>query len=364
MMSAELYQPVFLWSVIAICFWMGFNRVSSPDNHIQEEGSHFLFPFILSLFLAFWIGFRPVSYVFGDTANYALEYSLKEVQDVTMNWHSEWIWQWLMTGCKAAGLPVQVFFAIIGFGYVMSACWAVKRLMPADPMLGLAFLLASLMFFSYATNGLRNGLACHIVLLAYSFLLDSKWVPGAAFCLLALGIHRSTLLPIAGILTGIFLLRNVRYAIAFWILSIFISLVAGGPVSNFFASLGFDDRMTQYTQTLDDFSAFSHAGFRWDFLLYSSFPVILAWYICVQKGISDNWYNALVVAYCFCNAFWIMVIRSAFSNRFAYLSWFIYPVVVAYPLICLPVWEDQDRKTGWILLGYCTFTAFMWFVVW
>ena len=59
-----------------------------------------------------------------------------------------------------------------------------------------------------------------------------------------------------------------------------------------------------------------------------------------------------------------MVIRSAFSNRFAYLSWFMYPTVVAYPLIYLPLWEDQDRKTGWILLGYCAFTAFMWFVVW
>ena len=350
--------------MLAIGLWMGFSRASSPDCHFQEEGSSSLFSFVLSIVLAFWIGFRPVSYVFGDTANYALEYSMKVVHDVSMDWNSEWIWQWLMIGCKAAGLPVEVFLAIVGFGYVLSAFWAVKRMMPNDPMLGMVFLLTSLMYFPFATNGLRNGLACHIILLAYSFLLDSKWVPGAAFCLLALGIHRSTLLPIAGILTGIFLLRNVRYAIAFWILSIFVSLAAGGAVSNFFASLGFDDRMTQYTQTFDDFSGFSHTGFRWDFLLYSSFPVILAWYVCIQKGVTDKWYNALVVAYCLCNSFWIMVIRSAFCNRFAYLSWFMYPIVVAYPLIYFPLWEDQDRKTGWILLGYCTFTAIMWFVVW
>lgn len=363
-MSAALYQPVYLLSILVIGFWMSFNRIYSPDCHLQEEGSHALFPFLFCLALAFWIGFRPVSYIFGDTVNYAMEYNLKDVQNVSMNWHSEWIWQLLMMVCKAAGLPVQIFFAIVGFGYVMSAFWAVKRVTPKDPMLGMVFLLASLMYFPFATNGLRNGLACHIILLAYSFLLDSKWVPGAAFCLLALGIHRSTLLPIAGILTGIFLLRDVRYAIAFWILSIFISLASGEVISNFFAGLGFDDRITQYTQTFDDFSGFSHTGFRWDFLMYSSFPVILAWYICIQKGISDKWYNALVVAYCLCNSFWIMVIRSAFSNRFAYLSWFMYPIVVAYPLIYFPLWEDQDRKTGWILLGYCAFTAFMWFVVW
>ena len=59
-----------------------------------------------------------------------------------------------------------------------------------------------------------------------------------------------------------------------------------------------------------------------------------------------------------------MVIRSSYSNRFAYLSWFIYPIVIAYPLINLPVWEDQDRKTGLILLAYVSFTVFMMAVVW
>ena len=363
-MSADLYQPVFLLSMLAIGLAMGSTRLSSPDSHLQEAGSHSLFAIILSLLLAFWIGLRPVSFVFGDTTNYALEYSLKKVYDVRMNWSDEWIWQWLMVGCKAAGFSVQVFFTIVAFGYVMSACWAVKRLLPKDPMLGMVFLLTSLMYFPFATNGLRNGLACHIVLLAFSFLLDSKWVPGAAFSLLAFGIHRSTMLPIAAVLVAIFLMRNVRYAIAFWILSIFISLVAGGFFSNIFTSLGFDDRMTQYVQTIDESYGYTNIGFRWDFLLYSSFPVILAWYVVAKKGVTDNWFNVLATTYCICNAFWIMIIRSAFSNRFAYLSWFMYPIVVAYPLIYLPIWEDQDRMTGWILLGYCAFTAFMWFVVW
>jgi FtsH-binding integral membrane protein len=90
----------------------------------------------------------------------------------------------------------------------------------------------------------------------------------------------------------------------------------------------------------------------------------MGWYICVKRKIQDNWYNVICMTYCLCNAFWIMVIRSAYSNRFAYLSWFIYPIVIAYPLINLPVWEDQDRKTGWILLAYVVFTAFMLTIIW
>ena len=59
-----------------------------------------------------------------------------------------------------------------------------------------------------------------------------------------------------------------------------------------------------------------------------------------------------------------MVIRSAFSNRFAYLSWFLYPLVIAYPLVNMPLREDQDRLTGLILLAYGGFSAFMWFIFW
>ena len=230
-------------------------------------------------------------------------------------------------------------------------------------MLGVVFLLNSLMFFTVGVNGLRNGLACHLVLLGTSFLLDDKWVPGALVFLVAFGIHRSTLLPIAAILTGLFLMRNVRYVIIFWFASIFISLVAGGAITSFFSGLGFDDRMTQYTTT-SDMSQFSRVGFRWDFLLYSAAPIALAWYVCVIKNIQDNWYNVICTAYGLCNAFWIMVIRSSFSNRFAYLSWFLYPLVFAYPLVNMPVQNNQDRLTGWCLIAYAGFSAFMWFIFW
>ena len=111
-------------------------------------------------------------------------------------------------------------------------------------------------------------------------------------------------------------------------------------------------------------SEFSKAGFRWDFLLYSTAPVVMAWYVCIKKDLQDNWYNAICTVYCLCNAFWVLVIRSAFSNRFAYLSWFLYPIVIAYPLVNMPIREDQDRFTGWVLIAYAGFSAFMWFIFW
>ena len=362
-MPASLYEPIYLIFISVLGFLMSVRRISSPGYRMQERGSSWFVPFLICLVYAFWLGLRPISYRFGDTINYAIEYNTRDVYSVRMDWSGEWLWQWLMMGCKAAGLSVNMFFLIVELIYVLTAFFAVRRFMPSDPMLGLIFLMSSLMYYTFGMNGIRNGMACHIVLLAISLLLDSKYVFGVLLCLVAFGVHRSTLLPIAAAVVAILGFRDFRYALYFWVFSILVSLVAGGTISNFFAGLGFDDRMTQYINN-QDLSEFSREGFRWDFLLYSAMPVVMGWYICIKRKISDNWYNVICMTYCLCNAFWVMVIRSAFSNRFAYLSWFIYPIVIAYPLINLPVWNDQDRKTGWILLAYVGFTVGMIAIVW
>jgi len=362
-MNPFIYQQFFVGTMAAIAVVMGGMRLASPDCRYKEAGSSMFLPLSLCLILTFWIGLRPVSGAFGDTVNYALEYANMDPHHVSMDWSGEWVWQWLMNGCKASGLSLSAFFLIVAAGYVLSAFFAVYRFMPSDPMLGTIFLLCSLMFFPFAVNGLRNGLACHLVLLGSSLLFDDKWLPGVIICLVAFGIHRSVLLPIVAIFVGLFLLRDVKYAIVFWVASIFISLAVGDTVSEFFASLGFDERMTQYID-IDDMSEFSREGFRWDFLLYSAAPVVMAWYVCIREKCSDNWYNVLCVTYLLCNSFWIMVIRSAFSNRFAYLSWFLYPIIIAYPLVNSNFRSNQDRFTGWIMLAYAGFSVFMWFVFW
>jgi hypothetical protein len=340
--------------------------VTSQGYEMQEKGSSSLLPILLSIVLIFWLGNRPLSGVyFGDTSNYALSYALNSGEsDVDMDWNHEWVWGALMNSCKGAGFSVSVFFTIVEAGYILSVLWAVKRLMPENTLLGILFVFSSFSFFSYGVNGLRNGLACHLIILGISFLADKRYVPCTVLFLTALGIHRSTMLPIVAAVTGAFFLKSPKYSIYFWLASIFVSLVAGGAITSFFASLGFDDRMTSYTDTTKDMSEFSQSGFRWDFLLYSSMPVLMAWYVCVKKEVSDTWYDLITTVYCLSNAFWIMVIRSSFSNRFAYLSWFIYPIVIAYPLANLAVWEDQDYKTGVILFAFCGFTFFLETIYW
>ncbi len=359
MVDASLYYPIFIYSVCIIGFIMGLRYISSPGYSLQEKGApDILLPLIICIAYAFFLGGRPVARNFGDTVNYAREYWDLEVWNVHIDWGSEWVWQWLMVTCKSLDLSLEWFFTIVDLIYFLTVLLAVKKFMPENVMLAMLFILSSLMFYTFGVNGIRNGAACHILLLAIAYIFSGKYVIGCIIGAIAFGTHRSTALPIAACVAALYVLKDVKYSIYFWLACIPLSLVAGGFFIGFFAGLGFDDRMSQYA-TVDASEGFSSTGFRWDFLLYSSMPVLMAWWVCVKKQISDNWYNALCTMYCLCNAFWILVIRSNFSNRFAYLSWFMYPIIIAYPLIMLPVWEDQDQKMGLILYVYMGFTLVM-----
>lgn len=59
--------------------------------------------------------------------------------------------------------------------------------------------------------------------------------------------------------------------------------------------------------------------------------------------------------YLLSNTFWILVIRANFSDRFAYLSWFIYSIVLLYPLVTHSIVKRQGLWIGTIFLGLTLF---------
>lgn len=171
-MEASIYQPLFLIIVTLLCLITGYRYISSDGDILQRTQEGWLFSLVLSIVFVLWIGMRPVSGVyFGDTVNYAFGYANMSLDTVKIDWHSEWIWQWFTMGCKKAGLNVHIYFVLIEAGYILSAWMAVKKFLPTHPMLGMLFVWSSLMFFTFGTNGLRNGLACHLILLAMAFFV-------------------------------------------------------------------------------------------------------------------------------------------------------------------------------------------------
>ncbi len=363
--STVYYILFLLLSWMTVLYYIGSNnqKILLVEGNNPMQGAALL----LTIVLIFFIGLRPVSGFFGDMKMYTHWYVNVLDHYSPISFSTEWFWDNFAFFCKSLGLNENEYFLAISFLYYAGMLICALLLMRKNLWIAMLFFFVSFSCYSFATNGIRNGMACSIELIAICLLAEGGIKRSLSFVLmfLAMGIHRSTMLPSAAAIASAFVIKDTKTALRFWVASIGISLVAGPMVESFFASLGFDDRMSDYAsvgQSEQSMSQFSQSGFRWDFLFYSMFPVIMTWYVTRVRKFNDQVFNILANTYIFCNAFWIMVIRSAFSNRFAFLSWFIYPVVIAYPLLRMNLWKDQDRKTAIIFFLYSGFTLFMFFI--
>ncbi len=381
---------LFYWMTFIICVFTYFNYSGSGGCEKLLSKISVVPTTIMIIVYIVLMGLRPVSWLFGDTINYAATYARTLPVFGEIDWQKEWLFSLYRTWCRSMGFSVHVYLFIIEVGYLGLMFWAYKKALWENAWFAMLFGLSAFSFFTYGVNGIRNGLACSIVTLAIVFAAkDKNYLIAAVFCMGALGIHKSTLLPMAAMVAALFVIKKPKVALMFWLMSIPISLVAGGPISSFLMGLGFDDRADQYMSGhgIEEGTSVGKTGFRWDFLLYSAMPVWLIWHVqkCIDKkreaigggktleeeesgvygaGIvadaqSMRVFNVISIVYLLTNAFWVMVIKANFSNRFAYLSWFIYPLVIAYPVIRLHIWEDQDKKAGLILLAHAGFTIIM-----
>ena len=363
---AGLYKSIYLNSLLLITMLYAITYKQQTAKNVLEGNGNFTLAALLSIIVIVFFGTRPVSYAFSDTALYGhLFTNIDTLADTdTTNLHeNEDGFKWLMLMCRPF-MEASGFMLVVATGYVGFMLLACRKLMPNNTLAAVIFNLGSFSFYSYGTNGIRNGLACSMILLGLAFMTKNRreQIIGIAICTVATYIHRSAALPFLMALSSLYIIHKFKTAYTFWIVSIFLSLILGNTVANLFASLGFDDRMSGYLNNTEALSSeFSSSGFRWDFLIYSSMPIVLGYYVIVKKGIRNLTYEFLLNTYILSNAFWVIVIRAAFSNRFAYLSWFLYPIVVAYPLLKLPIWENnQGSYLKKIMLANFGFTYIMW----
>ena len=357
---ANLYRPIYIYIsiVLTIFYYIQLDKGYGLSNKKRGYG---IILFYAIAFIIF-VGFRPISgFYFGDTSNYARIFYILQGNPNLPNREDEWIFDYITWWC-AQNMGVHSYFLIIEILYIVPVLIACKKICPNNPAVMMLFFMTSFSFFSYGTNGIRNGMACSLIILAMAYTFDKKkrkLLISLLLAFIAYGCHKSTALPILAMLVCLFF-KNTKLLIYFWILSIVISLVAGSQVEAFFTSLGFDDRMSAYSSSDIDADIFSSTGFRWDFLLYSAMPILLGWYVVFKRGIINENYSYLLNIYILCNSFWIMMIRASYSNRFAYLSWFLYPIVLAYPLLSFKVFQDKNNsKVALILVAHTAFTIIM-----
>ncbi|MPT30865.1 MAG: EpsG family protein [Chryseobacterium sp.] len=314
--------------------------------------------YVFLLYVVLYIGTRPISgQYFTDMGYYARNFNLVR-RGASITVVNDYMFNYFLIFC-AKIMNDRMYFLVIAILYTIPCYLFSKRYLGRYWFFGFFMFVGSMSFWAYGTNGIRNGFATAIFILALAYYNNKILL--YSFLFISFGLHNSIIIPLAAfIASGLY--KNPKIYLLIWILAIPLSLIGGSFWENFFSSLGFDDRSSAYlTENEALQSKFSSTGFRWDFLLYSATAVYAGYYYIFKKGIEDKFYIHLFGMYTIANAFWILVIRANFSNRFAYLSWFLMAPVIAYPMLKYKFWKDQYKIFGIILTLYYLFTFVMFF---
>lgn len=348
----EYYQYIYLFlvtifSISALSsFYINNNEENDWDNAL-----------LICTIIVLFLGTRPISsYYFGDMTLYYGYYK---------RWSGEFVFNWNTTNLLFDNLerflasirfsPIlhYILFAGIYFGGILTAC---KKLFPYHITISFLCCCAAFSTFAACVNGYKAGSAASLFLVALAYR-DNLRI-SLLMVLLSWGFHHSMQLPVAAFLITQFY-NTPKYFIYFWGICALISFLHISFFQELFANLT-DEGGKGYLDVLQNSKNFGgKGGFRFDFLLYSSMPILMGWWITMELKIEDLFYNKLLCLYTLVNAVWLLCMYASYTNRIAYLSWFMYPIVLIYPLFLEQLGEYRTDLIKKVVSLHLAFTIFM-----
>ena len=327
------------------------DRLTAPA---PAGSSQRLYALILCAVLIFFIGLRPLG-VGGDMFLYNQWYESWYGATYRLCSNKEnFIFNNILRIMSCAGIPVKIFFLFISAIYFGAMFLACRKLFPKDTLFSFLIYLGAFSTFAYAANGMRGGAAASLVLLGIAYH-DKLWI-----CILllfsGLAFHHSMLLPVCSFIVCYFFHKPVWF-IAGWGLSLMISTLHVNIFNHLFASLPFN-QLKGYLTNNELVTSHYYTGFRLDFILYSSSAVILG-YWTILKGYKSKFFNILYCTYLLANSLWMLCMYANYTNRIAYLSWILLPIVIIYPFFDKPFVNEQYKKAVIVAGAHLGFTLFM-----
>lgn len=356
MISAEYYTLIYLLFVtlltIRVCSTY---RATTEELYDERPSNTWL---VIPILMALFIGLRPISGLFVDMINYASfwEHSASS----TFDWSAEnFIFDNIFALMSGYGYTRTMFFLLIATIYFVCTAIACQKMFGKNALFAFVVFLGAFSTFSYATNGIKAGAAGAIFLLALAYK-ENKLL-SLLFLWVSLGFHHSMILPIGAFILCYFVKRP-KWFFYFWLSCSIISFLHITSFMDWLADFiaGTDERGAGYLKEVDNWGGKS--GFRLDFLIYSAMPVLAGYYAIFKRYINDQKYEFIWSIYLVTNAFWLLCMYGSFTNRIAYLSWFMYPIVLVYPFLRKEIMDGQHIMLKRITYLHLLFTLFMTFL--
>lgn len=331
-------------------------RLGSISSNYKLPPISYQATLLIGVIVVFKLGTFPII-EYDDKSNYSRTFenltllNIWDVKDIGFAFYS--------LAIKILVDNSAIYFIVTAFIYVLGYFIFARSLF--NKLHLSYFLLAcffSFGFASYGVNIIRGGLALSFLLMSFSFYKKTKWY--VLFSITAILCHKSMLLPFLGFYVTRFY-NNTKFYFYFWTFCLVVSLLNINLITSFVGGIigDTDERFLGYLT--EKAKGRYNAGFRIDFLIYSIIPILVGWYYIVKLKIKDVFYLKMFNTYLVSNAIWLLVIRMAFTDRMAYLSWFILPFILLYPHLKYELHVNQKKWVFIILLGIFSFTTFMYF---
>lgn len=343
----EMWRQLLFWTVTALGFCSAFIAFFAykPSNKSRTT----LWSVLLFVTMLLLLGLFPIEWGYGtDRANYANQLLQFKYGSMVVDPQKGELGYQLIQYFFSRFLNATQFMFCISFIYLTNYYISIQRLVKSQSFWLFIGVVLSMGFINYNLNTMRAGLAISFLVLGLS--MYKSRIRMLICVIIAVSIHTSAVIP--GIIILICTIyNNTRFFYKLWLLSIPVSFIAGSYFNTLFQGMSEDGRTEYLVSGSDNYNV----GFRFDFIIYSFAPMFIGGYYIFKKKLNDHFYEIIYNAYLLTNMFWILVIRANYSDRFAYLSWFMLPFVMLYPILARKVDVSNGLLLGSILLGETIF---------
>lgn len=266
-----------------------------------------------------------------DKNNYEVSFRMCNLDSTS--YHGEIAWVKLTQFCNYLFTPdgSLIYFLLLATIYCCIYYVYAKNKLPSGYVLYyIVFAFGSVCFTGYGNNTIRAGIG--LSCLFGSLISRKAWKIIALFGL-AYMFHHSMIIPVTGIIVTYFY-KNTKVYLCLWLVCLVLSIANVSFVDILEKFSGFDDRVQSYAiDPMDESIAIYGMLFRWDFVIYSFVPIVIFWNWMKKHKLNDVYYVHLFNTYIIVNSLWLLLIRQPFTDRFAYLSWFLIPILMIGPIV-------------------------------
>lgn len=297
-----------------------------------------LLVFFTTLFIVKF-GFRDYSVgVDSLTYKYSFEYIYSYQNQFVPS--KDFLWDFINFTLAKSIDDVRYLFVLTAIGYLVFPLLGVYKYLKNYTIYFLLLFVISPNFFLYGANGIRSGLAASLFLLSLRYYKNYK-----QYILIFISslIHLSMAIPAIFFYLSKYI-KSLKFPLILWAILLTISISG----FNLLTLLPAIDRLTPYLS--NELISESITNKLINFFIYSISPILLGIYVIIIKRLSDELYYRLLVTYILSNCIYIIAFNSVFAVRFAYLSEFLMPLLLIYPIFKFRLWTYIEIKVSFILL--------------